>query len=114
MSQNKLGNKIRQLRKSKHWSQEKLGEKAELTQQHISLIENGETVPGIATLMKLAKVFDIPIDDLVDIDIRNREDTYTIKIMRKLEFLSIEDKGKVSGYIDRILDENGVDLYIIK
>ena len=52
--------------------------------------------------------------DLADIDIRDREDKYTLAIIKKLDFLGIEDKCKVEGYIDRILDENGVDKLIIK
>lgn len=35
-------------------------------------------------------------------------------IMKKLDFLGIEDKSKVEGYIDRILDENGIEKMIIK
>ena len=114
MDKNILGNKIKQLRKVKGLSQEKLGEKSDLTQQHISRIENGTVLPSISTLSKISKVFNIPIDDLADIDIRDREDKYTLAIIKKLDFLGIEDKCKVEGYIDRILDENGVDKLIIK
>ena len=59
-------------------------------------------------MTKIAKVLSIPFDDLVDTDIKDREDRYTFDILRKLEFLGIEDKLKVSGYIERILDENGI------
>ena len=51
---------------------------------------------------------------MADIDIRDREDKNTLAIIKKLDFLGIEDKCKVEGYIDRILDENGVDKLIIK
>ncbi len=114
MSESKIGNKVKQLRIARKLSQEKLGEIADLSQQHISRIEKGLSEPEMSTILKLAKAFNIPVEDLISIEIKKRIDTYTIKIMRKLEFLSIEDKSKVSGYIDRILDENGVDLYIIK
>lgn len=98
MDKNVLGNKIKQLRKVKGLSQEKLGEKSDLTQQHISRIEKGTTMPSISTLSKISKVFNIPIDDLADIDIRDREDKYTLAIIKKLDFLGIEDKCKVEGY----------------
>ena len=103
-----LGQKIKTLRKAKGLSQEKFAEKAELSQQHISRIENGQTYPGVATLAKIAKVLNIPMDDLVDTNVKDKEDRYTLEILRKLEFLGVEDKHKIEGYIDRVLDENGI------
>ena len=110
MKDESLGHKIKTLRNAKRLSQEKLAEKADLTQQHISRIEKGLTYPGVATLTKIAKAFNIPLDDLVETGIKDREDRYTFDILRKLEFLGIEDKLKVTGYIERILDENGIEL----
>ena len=109
MKDESLGHKIKTLRNAKRLSQEKLAEKADLTQQHISRIEKGLTYPGVATLTKIAKAFNIPLDDLVETGIKDREDRYTFDILRKLEFLGIEDKLKVTGYIERILDENGIE-----
>lgn len=103
-----LGNKIKALRKIKKLSQERLADKADLSQQHISRIENGLTFPSVSTLNKIANVLNTPIDDLVDNDIKKMEDKYTFDILRKIELLSIEDKIKVLGYIERILDENGL------
>ena len=108
MKDESLGPKIKTLRTAKKLSQEKLADKAELTQQHISRIEKGLTYPGVATLSKIAKVLNIPVDDLIDTNIKSREDRYTLEILRKLEFLGIEDKHKIEGYIDRVLDENGI------
>ncbi len=108
MKDETLGHRIKTLRKAKGLSQERFAEKADLTQQHISRIENGLIYPSVATLTKIAKVLNIPLDDLVDTDIKDREDRYTFDILRKLEFLGIEDKLKVAGYIERIIDENGI------
>ncbi len=114
MEKNVLGTKIRNLRKSKGLSQDRLADKAGMTQQHVSRIENGYYLPGMLTISRIAKVLNVPIDDLSDIDIQNCEDKYTLGIMKKLDFLDIEDKSKVEGYIDRILDENGIEKIIIK
>lgn len=103
--------KNKDVAKSKRTFSEKFAEKAELSQQHISRIEKGLTYPGVATLTKIAKVLSIPLDDLVDTDIKDREDRYTFDILRKLEFIGIEDKLKVVGYIERILDENGIEIF---
>lgn len=103
-----LGHKIKALRKIKNLSQEKLADKADLSQQHISRIENGLTFPCVSTLNKIANVLNTPIDELIDNDIKKMEDKYTFDILRKMELLNIEDKIKVLGYIERILDENGL------
>ncbi len=110
MSSKNLGYKIKDLRKSKGLSQETLAEKAFLSQQHISRIETGTTYPGVSTLIKIAKVLKIQIDSLIDSDIKTKEERYTYDILRKLEYLGIEDRSKVIGYIERILDENGIDV----
>jgi len=109
MKDENLGQKIKTLRKAKGLSQEKFAEKAELSQQHISRIEKGLTYPSVATLVKIAKVLNLPMDDLVDTDVKDREDKYTFDILRKLDFLGVEEKLKVTGYIERILDENGIE-----
>lgn len=69
MEKNVLGNKIRNLRKSKGLSQDRLADKAGMSQQHVSRIENGFYLPGMATISRIAKVLNVPIDDLADINI---------------------------------------------
>lgn len=109
-----LGNKIKALRKIKKLSQERLADKADLSQQHISRIENGLTFPSVSTLNKIANVLNTPIDELIDNDIKKMEDKYTFDILRKMELLNIEDKIKVLGYIERIIDENGLQFINVK
>lgn len=109
-----LGHKIKALRKIKKLSQERLADKADLSQQHISRIENGLTFPSVSALNKIANVLNIPIDDLVDNDIKKMEDKYTFDILRKMELLSVEDKIKILGYIERIIDENGLQFINVK
>lgn len=109
-----MGYKIKKLRKSKGFSQETLAEKTSLSQQHISRIETGTTYPGVATLTKIAKVLNIQIENLVESGLKTREEEYTYDVVKKLEYLGIEDRGKVIGYIERILDEKGIDINKIK
>ena len=48
----------------------------------------------------------IQLDDLVNTQITNADDKYVYEILRKLDFLDIAEKSKVSGYIDRILEDS--------
>ncbi len=61
-----LEQRLRQLRKKAGWSQQKLAEKAGLSYNVITKIEQGVAKrPSIQTMMKLADAFGISLDDLV-------------------------------------------------
>jgi len=55
------GKKVRQIRKDKGVSQEKLAELAELDRTYISDIENGKRNVSIETIFKIAKALESPI-----------------------------------------------------
>lgn len=66
-----LGENILNLRKKNGLSQEKLGEKVEVTRQTISNWELGETAPNPEQLKLLSKALNTSVDDLIDNDIQN-------------------------------------------
>jgi len=57
---------LKQLRKQKGWSQQKLAEKTGLSFNAITKIEQGRAEhPTLKTLIKLADIFEVSIDELV-------------------------------------------------
>jgi transcriptional regulator with XRE-family HTH domain len=56
---------LKDLRLSHNLSQERLGEKANLSMRTISLLECNKTQPTISTLEAIAKAFDLQISDLI-------------------------------------------------
>ncbi len=61
-----LASNIKILRKEHHLSQEKLARKADLTYSNVTKIESGKGKnPTLETLVKLANVFEITIDELI-------------------------------------------------
>lgn len=70
-----LGEKLVKLRKEKNLSQEQLAEKIDVTRQTISNWELNETSPNAEQLIKLAKEFNISIDNLLDNDIEVDKET---------------------------------------
>ena len=62
--QQKLGKKIRQLRKEAGMSQEKLGEITGLDRTYISGIERGVRNPSIRNIEKLAKALKAKVSDI--------------------------------------------------
>lgn len=59
-----FGNKIRELRNQKNWSQEKLAEETDFHRTYIGMIERGERNLSLLNIQKFAKAFDLPIKDL--------------------------------------------------
>ena len=61
-----LSKRVKELRKQKGWTQQKLAEKTELAFNTITKIEQGlAEYPNLKTLLKLADAFGISLDDLV-------------------------------------------------
>lgn len=62
----KTGAKLADLRKRHGYSQEALAEKLGLSRQAISKWERGESSPDTDTLITLAQIYGVSLDDLVD------------------------------------------------
>ena len=60
-----VGKRIKALRKEKGYTQEMLAEIAELSVDHISHIETGNTKMSLNVLVKIANVFCVPTDKLL-------------------------------------------------
>ena len=61
-----IGNKIRNLRKSKNWSQKEFALKIGLTQSSITEIEKGKKLASMNKIYKILVVFDISFDYLFE------------------------------------------------
>ena len=61
----KLGNRLAELRKEHHLSQEELAEKLNVSRQAISKWECGESSPDTDNLIELSKIYNISLDELV-------------------------------------------------
>ena len=63
----KLGKRIRELRKKKKLTQERLAELAGIDYKHIQLLESkNPPAAKIDTIEKLAKAFKIPFSNIID------------------------------------------------
>jgi transcriptional regulator with XRE-family HTH domain len=59
-----VGDRLRQLREAKKFSQGEIEKRTGLLRCYISRVENGHTVPALETLEKLAKALEIPLYQL--------------------------------------------------
>ena len=95
-----IGQNIRKYRLAKKMRQEDLAEKADLTAYYIGMIERGEKVPSLETLIAILNALQISADmvlnDVVDVG-------YTVKdslFGEKLEKLSSDDRKKIYDIVD--------------
>lgn len=62
-----IGENIRRIRKDKKLTQKELGEKLEgISQQQIGQWENGNKIPKLDTIRKIADALDVHLSDLID------------------------------------------------
>jgi HTH-type transcriptional regulator/antitoxin HipB len=59
-----LGQKIRQAREARGWSQMELAKRAKLTQAYLSYLEADERQPSLSIAARLSRELEIPLDEL--------------------------------------------------
>jgi transcriptional regulator with XRE-family HTH domain len=59
-----IGDRLRTLRETKHFSQGEIEKRTGLLRCYISRVENGHTVPSIDTLEKMARALEVPMYQL--------------------------------------------------
>mgnify|MGYP003581379470 CR=1 FL=1 len=61
-----MKNRLRDLRTARGWSQAELGSRAGVSRQAIIAIETGKFDPSLPLAFKLARLFDLAIEDIFD------------------------------------------------
>lgn len=64
-----IGEKIIELRKGNNYTQEKLANKLDVTRQTLSNWESDITSPDLAQAKRIAEIFNVSLDDLVNINL---------------------------------------------
>ncbi len=74
MKSSNIGQRIRTLRKRMGWTLQDVAERCDFTRSLLSKIENGKTVPPVATLTRIADTLGVSVSNLLD----DRQDQGTI------------------------------------
>ncbi|MGN6493543.1 MAG: helix-turn-helix domain-containing protein [Agriterribacter sp.] len=88
-----LYNNLKLLRKSKGWKQEDMQAHCGISRATWSNYENGNTEPDILSLVKIAAVFDLSLDDLILTELK---DTSRKKRKRPVSYKLGSDETLVS------------------
>jgi transcriptional regulator with XRE-family HTH domain len=95
-----LGERIRELRKSRGLTQEQLAELIEVEQKHVSRLELGKSYPTIERLEKLADALKVPLRDFFDFIHLANWDMQSKSIEKMMKELD-EDNQKVAYKVFR-------------
>jgi transcriptional regulator with XRE-family HTH domain len=60
-----LGKRVRELRKARGWSQERLAEASDIHENHVRRIEGGTANPSYLVLVRIAKALSVTLPDLI-------------------------------------------------
>lgn len=63
--------KIKSLREQRDWTQEEMAEKLGLTRNGYAKIERGESLPSLERLDEIAKIFDVNVVELLNLNEKN-------------------------------------------
>lgn len=67
-----IGQKVKEARLNRPFTQQELAERCNLTKSHISKIENGQAAPAIATLSKIAQELNAPLSWFLESHVQNK------------------------------------------
>lgn len=92
-----FGKKLKNLRKFKKLTQEKLAEMVDMDIRQIARLEAGESMPSVTTVLKLCEVFAVTPNDLLlyDKNVKDnalKSDIYDILSLAKSEQLELIKK----------------------
>jgi len=68
MTSKPLRNRLKVHRAMHNWTQAELARRVDVTRKTINTVENGRFVPSVYLALKLARAFDVPIEELFQLD----------------------------------------------
>lgn len=99
----KIGDKITQLRKTKSWSQTDLAKAIDASREAIGKYERNEVIPSVEVAKKIADIFDVMLDYLVNDQTKPIFDKVVVQRIMSIESLKDDDKGHLFAMIDAYL-----------
>lgn len=95
-----MGDRIREARKLKRWTQDQLAEKLDITLVYISEIERGLKMPSMPLFIKLIEVLDVSADYLLRDSVSNGKLCGDNSLGRKIEKLDPKHRIALEALID--------------
>ncbi len=108
-----LAEKIRELREAKGLSREELAEKMGVSSSLLAQVEEGKTVPSVATLIHLSRCLDVPLRTFTGLEEEER-----LVVVRAHERKEVDRRPRAgpskSGYhYQTLASKEGIDAFYI-
>jgi len=100
--ENKLGNRIKSLRKSMGLTQEQLAEKVGIDNKYLSKVENGQHLPTYRTLLKLSTVLNCSLGG-IDEKFSTIDDSKSLEYIKALKILDSASNSREESYYLEVL-----------
>lgn len=100
--------RIRNLRKKKGITMKELGRLVDLSESTISVYERGKHAPDLETLIRLADIFGVSVDYLLDRKEEKQLDVLPRDIQEITDILikcSPREIARVRGYVDSVYED---------
>lgn len=98
-----IGSKIAELRKRKDWGQADLAKAIGASRDIIGKYERNENSPSVEMALKIAQVFDVPVDYLLGQGKHAAYDKETVKRLEDIQALDSNTKTVLFNIIDTFL-----------
>ena len=69
-----MENRLKVLRAMRDWSQAELADRLDVSRQAVNAIETGKYDPSLPLAFKLARLFEMPIEEIFDDGFKGAED----------------------------------------
>lgn len=100
-----LGNKIRQLREERDWTQDELAKKVDKSQKTISSWEKGRTNPKVKELHQLCEVFGCTYETLTGIKNHDTQDITFDDILIRISTFDIIDLQRLEAHVKFLISQ---------
>jgi len=113
------GEKIRQLRKQKNWTQDELGTKVHIDGRHICRYENNRLIPGRKVIKRFAEVFGISVEELLGGNGETApeyliQDKEFLKLIQEIEEMDQEDQFVVKRFLETMAMKKQLEKLVVK
>lgn len=97
-----IGNRIKSVRESAGYTQEKLAEMADISKTHISHIENGKTKFSLKTLVSIANALDTTADILLFDNMKKISQPIVWEVFQFFSECSAQDQRLYLEYAEHV------------
>jgi transcriptional regulator with XRE-family HTH domain len=104
-----VGNRIRELRKAKGWTQEQLAEAASLHYSYIGGVERGDRNISLETLEKIIAAFQVPAIEVFRFDDETEHRKALDEHMALISNKSAEEIAAITRVVREVIAAMGID-----